>query len=1027
MAGLSNAELTQQLRMMQTNLATFETQLQQILPKMDTAIAQSKSLSDDLRDKITKHVEPLIQLDLKNVLTKMNDDQQIVNKEMEKKLDDLSDLVKRMKIDVDKSGTDQAALYNTVSSEFKSANDKLEHLNKAVTQAQLEILTEKNENAQKYASTQSQLATMQATSSSGAPGGGMRRSNEPLVTHKLFMNKTVLDGTENMEVIDDWYTDMADDFEIVMPGSKIIMQTAEKSDEKCDNTWMMRQNNPSLTCALSRELYSVLKKKTGLKARSQMKTLSENEGLEAWRMIRLNLCRKDGQRLQSEFDTLTTLAKMKVEDFANFTTMKVRWEAELLKFEAIDAEYRLGKFQKKNILYRALPPEIQSDLDKEVSRDETLNQYDKMVSYLQNLSRSQRYQKTTTPKPFSANLVDDHEPTMPKETSIATPEKAAPAEAEIYSVSEWSSYLNTDEGRNFMAQGNPLPIEAQTALYSLIKGKGKGNPWMGNKGKGKGKDSNYFKGKGKGKGKGSHDGSQEKGKGKGKGAPKGGFQGPCHTCNEWGHYARDCPHNQVGALEDAYWQDWTSMPCNSVTLMLTDQPFAGYRNASNFDTEISCVAVIDQQPKATDLPIADASKQQPIAPAPVKAIDANPTTQRSFSNVKYFDPIVLVDMQPTDSRSHDTSDFPSVQVSSKPTSTRAKKPKRMPKIKRMSQKVRFSCDADNMSALKFSKVLNFHANSHGKTTDGAISIGGLSNVGNVEHDQVEQVQENHDNEQTSMESDWNFDMDMCGECEPNSECDDVQMACNCGEENCSENNCNVVDASPEHVPISWNQIHEEYNSIQKARECSEKFHGCSKNCSMGQHCLRTCRAATTCTPAFQDASAHIAMSNQKKMSINMLTMADHGTSAVMNVEDKMVWACIPCAVDSGACAHVAPPNVFGLQDMKMVQHKGKYYGADGSPIDEYGQLTINAILQEGSEMTTTFDVAKITRPLLSVHQIAQNGHQVCFGKNEAHIRLSNGRRIPLRAEGRLYMLDMWIKLPQSLAEKSPFVRQVSQP
>ena len=351
MAEMSNAELTRQIRMMQANLATFENQLEQVLPKMDTAIAQSTSLSDDLRDKITKYVEPLIQLDLKNVLMKMNDDQQIVNNEMEKKLSELSDLVKRMKIDVDKSGADQIGLYNTASSEFKSANDKLEHLNKAVTQAQLEILNEKNENAQKYASTQSQLATMQATSSSGAPGGGMRRSNEPLVTHKLFMNKTVLDGTENMEVIDDWYTDMADDFEIVMPGSKIIMRTAEKSSEKCDNTWMMRQSNPSLTCALSRELYSVLKKKTGLKARNQMKTLSENEGLEAWRMIRLNLCRKDGQRLQSEFDTLTTLAKMKVEDFANFPTMKVRWEAELLKFESIDAEYRLGKFQnKQNIL-----------------------------------------------------------------------------------------------------------------------------------------------------------------------------------------------------------------------------------------------------------------------------------------------------------------------------------------------------------------------------------------------------------------------------------------------------------------------------------------------------------------------------------------------------------------------------------------------------------------------------------------------------------------------------------------------------
>ena len=96
MAELSNAELTRQLSLMQANLATFESQLEQILPKMDTAIAQSTGLSDDLRDKITKYVEPSIQLDLKNVLMKMNDDQQIVNNEMEIKLSELSDLVKRM-------------------------------------------------------------------------------------------------------------------------------------------------------------------------------------------------------------------------------------------------------------------------------------------------------------------------------------------------------------------------------------------------------------------------------------------------------------------------------------------------------------------------------------------------------------------------------------------------------------------------------------------------------------------------------------------------------------------------------------------------------------------------------------------------------------------------------------------------------------------------------------------------------------------------------------------------------------------
>ena len=39
---------------------------------------------------------------------------------------------------------------------------------------------------------------------------------------------------------------------------------------------------------VAKEMYSVLKKKTGV-ARIQIKTLTETEGLEAWRLIRLNL------------------------------------------------------------------------------------------------------------------------------------------------------------------------------------------------------------------------------------------------------------------------------------------------------------------------------------------------------------------------------------------------------------------------------------------------------------------------------------------------------------------------------------------------------------------------------------------------------------------------------------------------------------------------------------------------------------------------------------------------------------------
>ena len=183
----------------------------------------------------------------------------------------------------------------------------------------------------------------------------------------------------------------------------------------------------------------MLKKKTTGQARTQLKALNENEGLEAWRLIRVNLCRKDGQRLQGEFDTLTSLLPIKLTNFREFPTLHKRWESELAKFAAIDPEYKLGKFQRRNIIYRALPQEIRDDIDREQAHNQALSQYDALVDFVINLSRSNRHQKTAPPKPLTANLVDDrgverqqHEPeTQNQETPMS------------YSVDEWIMYIRS--------------------------------------------------------------------------------------------------------------------------------------------------------------------------------------------------------------------------------------------------------------------------------------------------------------------------------------------------------------------------------------------------------------------------------------------------------------------------------------------------------------------------------------------------------------------------------------------------------
>ena len=64
--------------------------------------------------------------------------------------------------------------------------------------------------------------------------------------------------------------------------------------------------------------------KTSDQAKNQLKSLLPDQGLEGWRLIRLNLSQRDGQRLEAEFDALTHLVKLKISDMPNLVTLLVR-------------------------------------------------------------------------------------------------------------------------------------------------------------------------------------------------------------------------------------------------------------------------------------------------------------------------------------------------------------------------------------------------------------------------------------------------------------------------------------------------------------------------------------------------------------------------------------------------------------------------------------------------------------------------------------------------------------------------------
>ena len=103
----------------------------------------------------------------------------------------------------------------------------------------------------------------------------------------------------------------------------------------------------------------------------------------------------------------------------------------------------------------------------------------------------------------------------------------------------------------------------------------------------------------------------------------------------------------------------------------------------------------------------------------------------------------------------------------------------------------------------------------------------------------------------------------------------------------------------------------------------------------------------------------------------------------------------------------------------------QYYGADGSAIANLGSQKVFGTDNHGSRISLDFDVAKISRPLASVAEMVKKNYRVIFDEGRSYIEnKATGRWTPLRQEGNLFFLDIWVRVPEKLAS-SPFVRQVA--
>ena len=89
---------------------------------------------------------------------------------------------------------------------------------------------------------------------------------------------------------------------------------------------------------------------------------------------------------------------------------------------------------------------------------------------------------------------------------------------------------------------------------------------------------------------------------------------------------------------------------------------------------------------------------------------------------------------------------------------------------------------------------------------------------------------------------------------------------------------------------------------------------------------------------------------------------------------------------------------------------GVYYtSADGAKISNVGQQTLPVALENGVRASAVFQVADVSRPLMSVGKVCEMGNRVLFGAGGGHIlNIASGEATPFYKKDGVYIFTIWI-------------------
>ena len=129
------------------------------------------------------------------------------------------------------------------------------------------------------------------------------------------------------------------------------------------------------------------------------------------------------------------------------------------------------------------------------------------------------------------------------------------------------------------------------------------------------------------------------------------------------------------------------------------------------------------------------------------------------------------------------------------------------------------------------------------------------------------------------------------------------------------------------------------------------------------------------------------------------------------------WVKITAVVDSGAGDNVLPqkelPFIPLAPTARSKAGRG-FCGPSGEPIKNFGQKRVDVRTTEGQARATTWQVANVRRPLMSVSKMTKAGNDVRFNDKTPHIHnLKTGEKTVMRKEGNIFVVDLWVRLPRT--------------